>query len=172
MDLSNMNFFSANLSGANLRGAILSLTDLGSADLSGADLSGAKLILADIDSQTILESAIFDDSTTWPFAFEPTTRGAINQDHPEGSTGALPLDSNEGSESPPDGSGWVFQAPGAKTSGTWEFQVPGSTTGGSKPSPPRSLPYSSGGGGATLCTDGTVSGSTGRGTCSYHGGIN
>ena len=33
------------------------------------------------------------------------------------------------------------------------------------------LPYPGNGGGPTFCADGTISGSSGRGTCSYHGGI-
>jgi hypothetical protein len=33
------------------------------------------------------------------------------------------------------------------------------------------IPYPGNGGGPTLCADGSVSGSSGRGTCSHHGGI-
>ena len=35
----------------------------------------------------------------------------------------------------------------------------------------QTVPYEGNGGGPTLCSDGTVSGSSGRGTCSHHGGI-
>lgn len=33
------------------------------------------------------------------------------------------------------------------------------------------IPFEGNGGGPTLCGDGTVSGSSGRGTCSHHGGV-
>jgi hypothetical protein len=35
----------------------------------------------------------------------------------------------------------------------------------------RTIPYEGNGGGPTLCADGSVSGSAGRGTCSHHGGV-
>jgi hypothetical protein len=35
----------------------------------------------------------------------------------------------------------------------------------------RTIPYEGNGGGPTLCADGQVSGSSGRGTCSHHGGM-
>jgi len=35
----------------------------------------------------------------------------------------------------------------------------------------RTIPYPGNGGGPTRCRDGSVSGSSGRGTCSHHGGI-
>jgi hypothetical protein len=35
----------------------------------------------------------------------------------------------------------------------------------------QSVPYPGNGGGPTLCSDGSVSGSSGRGTCSHHGGV-
>jgi hypothetical protein len=35
----------------------------------------------------------------------------------------------------------------------------------------RTIPYEGNGGGPTLCADGQVSGSSGRGTCSHHGGV-
>lgn len=34
-----------------------------------------------------------------------------------------------------------------------------------------SIPYPGNGGGPTLCSDGSISGSSGRGTCSHHGGV-
>lgn len=33
------------------------------------------------------------------------------------------------------------------------------------------IPYSGNGGGPTLCNDGSISNSSGRGTCSHHGGV-
>ena len=36
---------------------------------------------------------------------------------------------------------------------------------------PNYIPYEGNGGGPTLCQDGTTSHSSGRGTCSHHGGI-
>lgn len=33
------------------------------------------------------------------------------------------------------------------------------------------IPYPGNGGGPTLCSDGSISGSSGRGTCSHHGGV-
>ena len=35
----------------------------------------------------------------------------------------------------------------------------------------RTIPYEGNGGGPTLCADGEASGSSGRGTCSHHGGV-
>jgi hypothetical protein len=40
-----------------------------------------------------------------------------------------------------------------------------------QPSPGEFIPYSGNGGGPTLCSDGMYSHSSGRGTCSHHGGI-
>lgn len=39
------------------------------------------------------------------------------------------------------------------------------------PTDGRTIPFEGNGGGPTLCADGQVSGSAGRGTCSHHGGI-
>jgi hypothetical protein len=45
------------------------------------------------------------------------------------------------------------------------------STGPTDVTPTRTIPYPGNGGGPTLCSDGSVSGSSGGGTCSHHGGI-
>jgi len=69
----------------------------------------------------------------------------------------------------------VTDASGRSGSGMcfWTLQllpsVPRSFNSFSNPS--LNIPYPGNGGGPTFCADGSISGSSGRGTCSHHGGI-
>jgi hypothetical protein len=79
--LTFVDFRGAILKDANLQGANLVQAKFEDADLENADLSEARLHAAIIDgvdlSTVTLESALYNQLTTWPDGFDPEAAGAI-----------------------------------------------------------------------------------------------
>ena len=95
-NLSGVDFFGMRLVGADLRGADLGGANLSNADLSHADLSSANLHTADLSDAKLvgadlrdaeltdatLSGASYDNYTTWPEDFNPTSADAVMESVP------------------------------------------------------------------------------------------
>ena len=64
-------FYSTDLRGADFTNARMTACDLREARLEGADLRGAEIVECRV-------LATFDDSTQWPFGFDPIAAGAVH----------------------------------------------------------------------------------------------
>ena len=91
VDLRWVDLRGANLVGADLRGADLRKAKLLLANLAGADLRDTNLSTADIEKETYLQGAKYNDATNFPgifgdFYFEPEGRGMIKVEMPKDDT--------------------------------------------------------------------------------------